>query len=57
VFVGGGVVGVFLFFRREGEKNEVFSRVEKGQALLQVLVCGRAFEGLANVPDPEVLLS
>jgi hypothetical protein len=40
-------VGYFYFLEAWKKKIEVFGRAEKGQALMQVLVCGRAFAGLA----------
>ena len=48
--------GIFTFLEAGKKKIEVFVWVGKGQALLQVLVCGLAFAGLANVLDPVRLL-
>ena len=50
----GCVSGKKIKKRREGK---FFYRVGKGQALLQVLVCGGGFCGTANVLDPVRLLS
>lgn len=53
--LGCAVVVLKIFRRKEILKNN-FDWVEKGQALLQVLVCGFALAGLANVLDTVCLL-